>query len=941
MRDYEINSDLKQSKFESLKFVQGDTGSKIIVNLFEDSQTVNLTDCTVLAKYKRADGYTDNKEATITDNVITVEVDETMTATAGVLKLIFEITYETTKKVSTFMLLADISEGIGAKSTTGGGTGDVVVDVDLSNYYNKQEIDKKLDNIANQFTHEQTEKLYKLKYKGTVIASIPIGSNVQVTSYAITNNLTYSSNDNSATEIIEGNSYIANINANSGYELSSVVVSMGGEDITSSCYSNGVINIASVTGNIVITAIANIIVTPSTEPVLTWNYNNNVAGNGYGAITMSVGATEDEGSYDIKYADNTGELTNYDKICTLNPTVDNPSSYSYFNKEQLIPKYATKLIALRDNTVKAEFTIPTNKRFNAGNYGQHLYSFGAISDVHLSVDTAESDFATALTYLNSNENVAFTCISGDLTNNGTEEQFTTYKNLVATNSANTPVYATNGNHENRNSSFSDELWNTYVNNPLDYVFTHGNDVFIFLALRGINEYVAPFTAEQQSWIEGLLEKYKNCRVFLFLHPFINGTGNGNYNDLYTVIYFTKTNTYGKWLLDLMKQYKNVFLFTGHSHLKFITQELDSRVTICNNVDDVETGYLVHIPSITIPRDIVDSSSISDYLYAQSEGVVVDVYENCILYRGRNFVDEKFIPIGQFILQKSQGTLPTVNTYTVSNNLTNCSNSNVATTINEDSSYIATITANSGYTLSSVTVSMGGIDVTSTVYNNGQINITSVTGNIVITANAVVETIPCTGISLNNNTLTFASKTPQTLVATPTPSNTTDNTTWESDNTNIATVNNGVVTPVASGNCMITARCGNQTATCSVIVNLPTKVPITWQEGVKLDSSTGKETSGQTNYSASDYIELLEGHTYTVHCSLIQENVSGDVSSKFALYDSNKNFLSYATQILAKADCPCDIVLDSLDSNAKYFRFRGYHSPTAKTAFLDSLSVSYV
>ena len=161
MRDYEISSDLKQSKFENLKFVQGDTGSKIIVNLFEDRRAVNLSNCTVLARYKRSDGYTDNKEATITDNVITVEVDETMTATAGVLKLIFEITYETTKKASTFMLLADVAEGIGSKSTTGGGTGDVVVDVDLSNYYNKQEIDKKLDNIANQMKGSNVVNLEK------------------------------------------------------------------------------------------------------------------------------------------------------------------------------------------------------------------------------------------------------------------------------------------------------------------------------------------------------------------------------------------------------------------------------------------------------------------------------------------------------------------------------------------------------------------------------------------------------------------------------------------------------------------------------------------------------------------------------------------------------------------------------------------------------------
>lgn len=794
--------------------------------------------------------------------------------------------------------------------------------------------------IANVFSHEQTETLYKLKCNGKVIATIPIGSNTQITSYTVSNNLTYCTNNNPSTEVTEGDSYTATITANSGYTLSSVTISMGGVDITSTVYSNGTINITSVTGDIIINAIANIVVTPSTEPTLVWNFENATAGNGYGAITMSIGKTEDEGSYAIKYADDTGVLSNYADICTLSPTIDNPKSYTYFNKDQLIPKYATKIVALKDSTVKAEFEIPTSKRFTSGNYGRHLYSFGAISDVHIGADTAESDFATALTYLNNNENVIFTCIPGDLTNEGTVAQFTSYKNIVDTNSADTPVYATNGNHENRNNAFTDDLWNTYVNNPRDYVFTHGNEVFIFLALRGINEYVAPFTSEQQTWLEGLLEKYKNCRVFLFTHPFINGTGNGNYNNLYNVIYLKTDNTYGKWLLDLMKQYKNVFLFTGHSHLKFITQELDSRVTICNNVNNIETGYLVHIPSITIPRDIIDGSSISNYLYAQSEGVVIDVYENCILYRGRNFIDAKFIPIGQFILQKTEGTLPTVNTYTISNNLTYCSNNNTITTVNENAPYTATITANTGYLLSSVTVSMGGIDVTSTVYNNGQINITSVTGNIVITANAVVETIPCTGISLNNTTLTFTSKTPQTLVATPTPSNTTDSITWESNHIEIATVSNGVVTPVSAGTCVITVKCGNQTATCNVTISLPNQVSITWQEGTKLDSSTGKEMTGQSSYSASDYIELLDGKTYTVHCTLPGTDGQGDVSCKFALYDSNKTFLGYAKQTLAKANCPCDIVLNELNSNAKYFRFRAYHSGNAKEGFLNSLSVTY-
>ena len=70
--------------------------------------------------------------------------------------------------------------------------------------------------------------------------------------------------------------------------------------------------------------------------------------------------------------------------------------------------------------------------------GNKLYSFGAISDVHLQYDTAKSDFQRALTYLNSN--VDFICIAGDLTANGTDAELTAYKNYVDTYST-VPVYA--------------------------------------------------------------------------------------------------------------------------------------------------------------------------------------------------------------------------------------------------------------------------------------------------------------------------------------------------------------------------------------------------------------------------------------------------------------------------------------------------------------------
>jgi hypothetical protein len=78
-----------------------------------------------------------------------------------------------------------------------------------------------------------------------------------------------------------------------------------------------------------------------------------------------------------------------------------------------------------------------------------------------------------------------------------------------------------------------------------------------------------------------------------------------------------------------------------------------------------------------------------------------------------------------------------NTYSVTKNLTNCSISNSATAVSHGASYSATVTANDGYELKSVTVTMGGANVSVT---NGVINIASVTGNIVIVAVATEKSV---------------------------------------------------------------------------------------------------------------------------------------------------------------------------------------------------------
>lgn len=106
---------------------------------------------------------------------------------------------------------------------------------------------------------------YTLKYLNedgtyTEVGSLVVGA---IVTYTITQNLTNVTSDNSTAEVIEGQSLTVNLTANSGYNMKSIIVTMGGTDITSTAVSGGTISIASVTGNVVITAVA-------TEP----NYTN-------------------------------------------------------------------------------------------------------------------------------------------------------------------------------------------------------------------------------------------------------------------------------------------------------------------------------------------------------------------------------------------------------------------------------------------------------------------------------------------------------------------------------------------------------------------------------------------------------------------------------------------------------------------------------------------
>lgn len=305
---------------------------------------------------------------------------------------------------------------------------------------------------------------------------------------------------------------------------------------------------------------------------------------------------------------------------------------------QNIADSSVKKIVVFSPTGKQVGTISLGRLTMAAS-GEKLYSFGALSDVHITKDTAAEDFQKALTYLNEDADVAFTCICGDLTDNGTEEQLAQYKAIVDANSADTPVYAISGNHESFVGAVTDERLVPYTGQPLYYSFARGNDVFIMCGYHRLGNETM-FADVELQWVYETLEANRNKRCFVFFHVFPWGDS-GNPGELYWEDMFVGTQ--GSVFQSLLKHYKNTLFFHGHSHTKFELQEIDEKANYSEAL-----GYRsIHIPSLSVPRDIIGGSL--NYIYADSEGYVVDVYENGVHLRGRDFVKEEFLPIASYWL----------------------------------------------------------------------------------------------------------------------------------------------------------------------------------------------------------------------------------------------------------------------------------------------------
>lgn len=352
--------------------------------------------------------------------------------------------------------------------------------------------------------------------------------------------------------------------------------------------------------------------------------------------TITLYGVESAGTYVLRYANEDGALFNYADICSLevvDPAV--PVSCDDLILQNCAPAEATTIAVYNAVDEKVGDIALGGLKINLGS---KLYSFGAIADIHVGSSGWYDKVSNAIKDLTRIEKVDFICIPGDLTELASNDNFRALKNTIETYS--TPIYVSTGNHDTpshrKTYDITDDFLMQYTGHPRYYSFTHGNDVFIMF---GVQDDLAEglFSGAQLEWLYETLEANKDKRCFVFQHVFPEeGCGNaaGFYDhDIWG--YYCKES-----FESLMARYSNAIFFHGHSHTTFAGQTIDDMA----NYDNIRGAHSVHTPSVSKTRALT-----GEYDTSMSEGYAVDVYENGIVLRGKDFANKKFMPIAQYQL----------------------------------------------------------------------------------------------------------------------------------------------------------------------------------------------------------------------------------------------------------------------------------------------------
>ena len=466
------------------------------------------------------------------------------------------------------------------------------------------------------------------------LGDTPLGEGVDVsgrTRYVVQASLLDTSS-NGASWAREADTYQATLTAGTGLTIDSVIVSMGGVDITSTAWnaSTSKITVTNVTGDIVLVASA--VTTPDTI-----------------ALT-DVDSSYREKTTFVSEEVNEGGLNNFSFVVITDPHSANPST----NKSQNISRYLLK-------------NSKANKLFLLGDYCTTDWNTAAW-------ESFSAPFAD--------------CIP--------------------------KIYLTLGNHEyfSGSSSARADMAATYLTpkeayltgnlSSFYYYFDDSVHKVRFIVMNTSDGGTNAFTSAQLTWLNNAVQ-------------------------LPTP----------DWSIIAMGHFP-IYRESDGSEVTSVESVSVERLAIRDALLSTNGTVIAYICGHTHAdvRYVVDYSFYEQILTCDMNGTAVTAFD--VDLSSKSITGYRIGNRGEDLLFEYD-ELPEMVTRTITNTLTGCTTNNSATSLINGRPYSATLTADTNYDLSTgtVTVTMGGVDITSTAYtaSTRKISIAQVTGNLAITATA--------------------------------------------------------------------------------------------------------------------------------------------------------------------------------------------------------------
>ncbi|WP_159885843.1 metallophosphoesterase family protein [Paenibacillus puerhi] len=299
--------------------------------------------------------------------------------------------------------------------------------------------------------------------------------------------------------------------------------------------------------------------------------------------------------------------------------------------------------------------------------GQPVLTFSVLSDIHVEASDKDSQrkLSAALTDLHAvNPKADALIINGDLTN-GMPADYSKLQSLLDKAPLPDDVWFTIGNHEFY-KAWMDDTGNyrksAFPNNETDAAsierflqFTGGDKLYYARTIRdhrfiflGSEQYRqsnpnngedAYLSQAQLDWLNRELKQAAGSQaadqpIFVFLHQPLPYTVAGSQYYLNT-----RAVIQHEQLKSILTQYPQVFFFSGHTHW-----ELKLPNTL------VRDGFTM-INSSSVDEPLTDHGPEGEKPAGpdESEGLYVEVYDDRVEIKGRDFHRQRWIPEAQFVI----------------------------------------------------------------------------------------------------------------------------------------------------------------------------------------------------------------------------------------------------------------------------------------------------